>query len=145
MFDEELENLKALGLAQKYEHPGIYSISINEKIVYIGKSRDMLVRLAQHITNIKYDLDKCNKYQVLRQAHNRGIVIEFDVQYVSKKQNQDEIDRDIGEREAELINQYAPVLNYQLPLLEDYKHFKVNKKAKTITLDEILGNRVFVF
>lgn len=30
----------------KYKHPGIYSISIEDKLVYIGKSADMLYRLA---------------------------------------------------------------------------------------------------
>ena len=145
MIIEQLEELKELGLEQKYQHPGIYSISINNKIVYIGKSRDMLVRVAQHMTNIKYEMSKSNKYVVLRQALQREIQIQFDVMYVSNRQQQDEVDDDIGHREAELIRQYMPVLNYQLPLLDNYHRFETNKKAKTITLDEILGNRVFIF
>lgn len=33
-------------LYNKYEHAGIYSISIDDKLVYIGKSNNMLKRIA---------------------------------------------------------------------------------------------------
>lgn len=38
--------LKRKGLAAKYEHAGIYCIKIDDKIVYIGKSANMLRRIA---------------------------------------------------------------------------------------------------
>ena len=38
--------LKKKGLAEKYEHPGIYCIKVDGKIVYIGKSWNMLKRVA---------------------------------------------------------------------------------------------------
>lgn len=38
--------LKRNGYADKYDHAGIYSISIGDQLVYIGKSRNMLRRLA---------------------------------------------------------------------------------------------------
>ncbi len=34
--------LRRKGLAPKYEHPGIYCIKLDDKIVYIGKSKNML-------------------------------------------------------------------------------------------------------
>lgn len=34
------------GLAEKYEHAGIYCIKIDTQIVYIGKSTNMLRRIA---------------------------------------------------------------------------------------------------
>ena len=34
------------GLCKKYEHAGIYSISIGDQLVYIGKSHNMLRRIA---------------------------------------------------------------------------------------------------
>lgn len=37
---------KRQGLAEKYEHAGIYCIKIDDKIVYIGKSLNMLRRVA---------------------------------------------------------------------------------------------------
>lgn len=38
--------LKRKGYASKYERAGIYCIKIDEKIVYIGKSTNMLRRVA---------------------------------------------------------------------------------------------------
>ncbi len=38
--------LKRKGLAAKYEHAGIYCIMIDGKIAYIGKSANMLRRIA---------------------------------------------------------------------------------------------------
>ena len=49
---EIMKALAAEGLAEKYEHAGIYSISINSTLVYIGKSVNMLERVAQHLFEI---------------------------------------------------------------------------------------------
>ena len=38
--------LKRFGFGCKYEHPGIYCIKVDDKIVYIGKSLNMLKRVA---------------------------------------------------------------------------------------------------
>jgi hypothetical protein len=38
--------MKRKGLAGKYEYAGIYCIKIDDKIVYIGKSGNMLRRVA---------------------------------------------------------------------------------------------------
>ena len=38
--------MKRNGLADKYEHAGIYCIKIDSMIVYIGKSVNMLRRIA---------------------------------------------------------------------------------------------------
>jgi len=38
--------LKRKGLSAKYEHAGIYCIKISDRIVYIGKSANMLRRIA---------------------------------------------------------------------------------------------------
>ena len=40
------EWMKRQGLGDKFGHAGIYCIRIDEKIVYIGKSMDMLRRMA---------------------------------------------------------------------------------------------------
>ena len=58
--------LKGWGLAQKYEHPGIYSISIGNQLVYIGKRRNMLRRLAQHWVGIQTGSER--KYRILAEA-----------------------------------------------------------------------------
>lgn len=38
--------LKRKGLAAKYEHAGIYCIKVDETIVYVGKSTNMLRRIS---------------------------------------------------------------------------------------------------
>ena len=38
--------LKRKGYAPKYDHAGIYCIKIDDSIVYIGKSHNMLKRVA---------------------------------------------------------------------------------------------------
>jgi len=38
--------MKHNGLAEKYEHAGIYCIKIDKEIVYIGKSANILRRIA---------------------------------------------------------------------------------------------------
>ena len=46
-YSENMYNwLKRQGLAAKYEHSGIYCIKIDQKIVYIGRSTNMLRRVA---------------------------------------------------------------------------------------------------
>lgn len=131
---------------KKYGHAGIYCIKINDKIVYVGKSVDMLVRIADHSLEIMEGTNKSNKYKVLHKAYNsEECHIEFDVLYVCRKKNQQQIFDDIGEAEARYINQYMPALNYQIPTIGDYKHFSVNKKAQVITLEEILGKQIFIF
>lgn len=47
------EELKEQGLADKYGKAGIYSIFIGGKLAYIGKSRDMLSRIASHMVEME--------------------------------------------------------------------------------------------
>jgi excinuclease UvrABC nuclease subunit len=52
--EEEIYNeLLSFGIGDKYSKPGVYSISIGERLVYVGKARDMLVRIANHIKEIE--------------------------------------------------------------------------------------------
>ena len=50
--------LKRKGLAQKYEHAGIYCIKVNNRVVYIGKSMNMLRRISEHYVGIKTKSNK---------------------------------------------------------------------------------------
>ena len=128
-------------ISRKYSYAGIYSVSIGGILVYIGKSRDMLCRLAQHIfytNNLSYT--KTHKYKIFALAQLMGYEVKFDVMYIATGKSEKEIDDEIGKKEAELINEYLPPLNYQIPRMLNYHSFTVNKKANTITLLEILGN-----
>lgn len=120
-------------LIKKYQHAGVYTISIDDKLVYIGKSVNMLHRLAEHIHDINTSCR--HKYKVLRQAKQNGIPINFDVMYNGKAKNPYQ---EILKVEAYYINKYTPSLNYQIPNLNNPKKYTVNKQAQTITLEEII-------
>ena len=128
--------LKRKGLANKYDHAGIYCIKIDDKIVYIGKSHNMLKRVAQHYVAIKTQAKR--KYRILAEAQRKGHSINFDVLYDAKQQWHDDITEEIGQKEGEYIRQYKPVLNTQIPKIENWRLFEINKTAKTITLSEII-------
>lgn len=118
-----------MGLREKYEKFGVYSISIDDVLVYVGKSENMLVRIATHIDEIERKEPRCNKYRVLREAKQRGHKINFDVLYAGS---------DIGVQEGKWIRELHPALNYQIPKEENCRSYTRNERAQTITLDEIL-------
>ena len=62
--------LRRRGLSSKYEYPGIYCIKLNDQIVYIGKSKNMLVRVAHHYVGIKRGTER--KYRILAEAQRKG-------------------------------------------------------------------------
>lgn len=130
--------LERKGLAIKYKHAGIYSISIEGHLVYIGKSTNMLVRIAFHLQHIQLNTEPSHKYDILREARERGLPITFNVLYLAKETAKEAQEEELGKKEAELIHQYNPVLNVQIPNLDNYKKYKINNLAKTITLDEII-------
>lgn len=123
---------------EKYSHSGIYCIKLGDKIVYIGKSLNMLERIAGHMAEIENNCPKSNKYKVLHEAHINGINISFDVMYYTKSKIREFVIEDIGEAEGRYIRQYTPVLNYQIPKIEDWHRFTTNKTAQTIKLKDIM-------
>lgn len=127
--------LKRKGLADKYEHPGIYCIKINEKIVYVGKSRNMLQRIAEHYVGIKTEKEK--KYRIMAEAQRKGYSISFDVLYYATARTPSTIIEEIGEKEGEYIRQYQPVLNTQIPKAENWHKFDINKLDAAQILDSI--------
>ena len=117
--------LRRKGLADKYEHPGIYCIKIDSQIVYIGKSRNMLERIAQHYVGIKEGSER--KYRILAEAQRKGYTVDFDVLYYAKNQRYWDIVEEIGKKEGELIRRYRPVLNTQIPKAEDWHKWEINR------------------
>ena len=114
--------LKRKGLAEKYEHAGIYCIKIDDKIVYIGKSANMLRRIAEHYVGIKTGSEK--KYRILAEARRRGHPITFDVLYYAKSKGIPNQLAEIGEKEGEYIRHYMPILNTQIPKAEDWNRYE---------------------
>ena len=93
--------LKRKGLAAKYECAGIYCIKIDNKIVYIGKSANMLRRIAQHYVGIQTGAEK--KYRIMAEVQRKGYSIDFDVLYYATARTPSAIIEEIGEKEGEYI------------------------------------------
>ena len=108
-------------LLEKYEHAGIYSISIDDKLVYIGKSHNMLKRFAQHIVEI--NREKGKKYIILAENKRLGHSINFDVMYYATNSEYDAITEEIGEKEGELIREFMPMLNTHIPDKDNWKKY----------------------
>ena len=128
MKNKYVENVCAMfrrkGLSPKYEHPGIYCIKLNDQIVYIGKSQNMLERIAAHYVGVKTGSER--KYRLLAEAQRKGYPIQFDVLYYAKETKRTDISEEIGQKEGELIRQYRPILNTQIPKAEDWHKWEVN-------------------
>ena len=128
--------LKRKGLAAKYEHAGIYCIKIDDKIVYIGKSANMLRRIAQHYAGIKQGTEK--KYRIISEAERKGHPITFDVLYYAKSRRLAERLAEIGEKEGEYIRKHRPILNTQIPKAENWETWDINEVDARVILQEIL-------
>lgn len=129
MKNKYVENVCAMlrqrGLSDKYEHPGIYCIKLNDQIVYIGKSRNMIVRIAEHYVGIKQGTE-C-KYRILAEVQRKGCSVDFDVLYYAKNQRYWDMVEEIGQKEGEFIREYRPVLNTQIPKAEDWHKWEVHE------------------
>ena len=117
------EWLKRKGHAPKYDHAGIYCIKIDDTIVYIGKSHNMLKRVAQHYAAIQGQTEK--KYRIFAEAQRKGHSINFDVLYNAKERYYSAVTEEIGQKEGKYIRQYRPVLNTQIPREDDWRKFDV--------------------
>lgn len=111
----------------KYAGAGIYSIGIKDKIVYVGKSKDMLNRICNHIQHIK-DETEGHKYKLLHGIQNRGYTIEFNVLEHCEVDNLDE-------KEIYWINEIKPYLNSQFPYFD--KEGKVRWKNRSIKYETV--------
>ena len=130
------EWMKRQGLGDKFAHAGIYCIRIDNAIVYIGKSMDMLRRMAQHYVGIRTGSEK--KYRIMAEAKRKGHRVNFDVLYYAKSRNRVDKMVEIGEKEGEFIRQYQPVLNTQIPKEENWQQFDTQTVDAKTVLDSIL-------
>ena len=127
-YEENVRDMiRRRGKANKYEAPGIYCIKLNGRIVYIGKSVNMIDRVAAHYVGIQSQSER--KYQIIWDvAQKRECRIQFDVLYYAKEKNYDDILEEIGQKEGELIRQHRPLLNTQIPKAENWRHWDIEKR-----------------
>ena len=129
--------LRRKGYSEKYDRPGIYCIRLDGQMVYIGKSLNMLERIAWHYVGIKEESEK--KYQIIAQAEKAGKTVGFDVLYYASSQSRDDIIEEIGHMEGVFIRQYHPLLNAQIPKAEDWRHWKIKEVNEKEALRLLLG------
>ena len=124
------------GLADKYNHAGIYCIKLDDQIAYIGKSENMLRRVAFHYVGIKKGSEK--KYRILAEARRKGHNINFDVlHYATGRTRVDKL-AEIGEKEGEYIRKHNPILNTQIPKAEDWGRWDTKTVDAKSVLESIL-------
>ena len=136
--DNVVRMLKRRGLSAKYEHAGIYCIRQNNKIVYVGKSVNMLRRIAQHYVGIKTGSER--KYRILAEVQGKGYGITFDVLYNATQANPAAIETEIGQKESEYINLYRPILNSQIPHEGNYRQYTKNYHDARDIVEYILSD-----
>ena len=137
-YEQNLYNLfKSKGYDKKLEHAGIYKISIDGIIAYIGKSDNMLWRFAQHYAAFRYP--KTHKYKIFAEAKRKGHSVKYDVLYYANSKYRKAIIEEIGEAEGQFIRALRPPLNYQIPKESNWRKYDINPSAQTITLNEILN------
>lgn len=73
------QSLKRKGLAAQFECAGIYAILLDGKIVYVGKSGNILMRMAQHYAQLAQGRE--HKYRILAEATRSGRKLCFTVLY----------------------------------------------------------------
>lgn len=138
---EKVKEYRQLLPMEKYDHPGVYRIMVNGEIVYVGKARNMADRIANHMYLIKEGVHTTEgtkfKYRELKHAMDNGYYISFDVLYTSSivytEDTRQEVDDDIGPKEAYFINYFMPKLNKQIPDLNDYHKYK-NKNYESLNI-----------
>ena len=134
--------LKRRGLAPKYEHAGIYCIKVDDSIVYIGKSTNMLVRVAQHYVGIKRGTEK--KYRILAELQRKGHSINFDVLYYASSCGYEEKQSEIGIMEGEFIRKHRPILNTQIPKADDWRKWDINEVDAREVLNLLLEKDIHI-
>lgn len=63
------------------------------------------------------------KYCILAENQRQGRNVVFDVMYYAKSKKYKDIEEEIGYKEGELIRQYMPMLNTQIPKEENWRKF----------------------
>ena len=135
--------LKRKGYDQKYERAGIYCIKVDDRIVYIGKSHNMLKRVASHYAAIKGETER--KYRILSEVQRKGHVIGFDVLYYAQETRYAAIKEEIGQKEGAKLTTKKSVASKEL-ILKHSKDFNGTlADADVMTLTGLARNTYYKY
>ena len=97
----------------------------------------MLERIAAHYVGIQKGSER--KYRIIWEvSQKKHCKIQFDVLYYAQSDTDDEIIEEIGQKEGELIRQYKPLLNTQIPKEEDWRKYDVQTVDAREVLQQLL-------
>ena len=139
-FEENIYNKYLSQLWSKpYQCAGIYGITINNLLVYIGKSKNILFRMAQHRARMITGSKAEHKYTVFHEALSRKMRVRFLILYRAGSHNGEALEEELGREEGYFIRKCHPALNTQIPHEDNWRKFDIDPAASKITLDDILG------
>ena len=142
-YEDNMYNyLKRQGLEKQFDHAGIYCIKVDGRIVYIGKSYNMLRRMAQHKVAMKRQDEL--KYRILAEVQRKGCKVRFDVLYDASSFGYDNIQEEIGRMESEFIRRHRPMLNTQIPHADNWRKFDIVELDATKILNSLLMDKARV-
>lgn len=106
--------------------PGIYAITIDDYIVYVGQSINVRQRCMQHIYSVENaGFNQEKKYLLLLSAKLGGHKVDcVGLEYIRPEQ--------LSEYEANYINKYKPILNIIIP--GEHKH-----EISDLKIEDVLG------
>ena len=73
------------------------------------------------MVGIKLQTEK--KYMIIAEKQREGYAVNFDVMYYAMGEDYDTIEEEIGKREGELIREYMPMLNTQIPDENNWRRY----------------------
>ena len=126
---------------EEYQKPGCYCITIENRIVYIGKTTDMYRRFTEH-RRLIYSTTSEKQwwiYKILRKAKfERRLSVQMFPLYWSQEQNKVAIKADITAHEALFIKKYQPCLNLEIPNYDGTRNCLTTGPFR-VTLDQIMA------
>ena len=112
---------------------GTPAYDLLNKATFVELCEEELERIAEHYVGINTGSER--KYRIIKEASQKlNCPVAFDVLYYAQKTNNEDVIDEIGQKEGELIRQYRPLLNTQIPKAEDWRKWKV----KPINAEEVL-------
>lgn len=130
--DELQDYIYSNGLLERcYNRPGIYAITIDNGIVYVGQSKDLYQRCSQHIYNIENAFfNKEKKYELLLAARIGGCRVDCQpIRYCEEEE--------LREYEDRYIEELEPCLNILTPTGKN--------DISNLTIREVFEKIKFVF
>ena len=122
------------------ETPGIYGIQVNNQIVYVGQSKNLARRLAEHLFKIECKGRKEKKYELLDGISSKD-GFNQPIRFCELARATEE---ELNDKEKYFIDKYDPCLNTVRPgrPRKDLSNYSLKDFAKDLGIDT---SKYFIF